>query len=288
MTGITTTPHLHFQIDKASAPFHAYWPYSYSDLNELGIDFFAAVNMGLGKENAVKNTVHPMTFVQENLTEGASQVAATSTTVAVASAAEASKSPVDESSEEAPKNAAPTEPEKVENVLPAEEPKDDSKSVLEAAAQQKPVETPEPPKPVPEKIEAPAVPPAQKVEVKPVQVAKPFSDVPKNVAYRAAFERLLAAGALEPLSADKFRPNDSMTRRDAAIVFGELLDVSPSDFPALPYSDVLPSDPSAGYLDKLLALGVVGKAEKFRPNDAISRAEAAVLLARASKLTNVL
>lgn len=286
MTGITTTPHLHFQIDKASAPFHAYWPYSYSDLNELGIDFFAAVNMGLGKENALKNTVHPMAFVQENVTEGASQVAVTSSSVAVASAAESAKPPVEES-EEAPKNAAPSEPEKIENVLPAEEPKDDSKTVLDAPAPAKPVETPVA-KPEPVKPETPVTPVPTIVEKPVQQVSKPFADVPKNVAYRAAFDRLLAAGALEPLSSDKFRPNDSMTRRDAAIVLGELLGVTPSDFPALPYSDVLPSDASAGYLDKLLDLGVVGKAEKFRPNDAISRAEAAVLLVRASKLPNVL
>lgn len=242
--------------------------------------------MGLGKENALKNTVHPMAFVQENVTEGASQVAVTSSTVAVASAAESAKPPVEES-EEAPKNAAPSEPEKIENVLPAEEPKDDSKTVLDAPAPVKPVETPVA-KPEPVKPETPVAPVPTIVEKPVQQVSKPFADVPKNVAYRAAFDRLLAAGALEPLSSDKFRPNDSMTRRDAAIVLGELLGVTPSDFPALPYSDVLPSDASAGYLDKLLDLGVVGKAEKFRPNDAISRAEAAVLLVRASKLPNVL
>lgn len=64
MTGITTTPHLHFQIDTGDAPFHAYWPYTFQDLRELKLDFFEAVNLGLGKENAMKYTVHPMEFVQ--------------------------------------------------------------------------------------------------------------------------------------------------------------------------------------------------------------------------------
>lgn len=191
MTGITTTPHLHFQIDKASAPFHVYWPYSYSDLNELGIDFFAAVNMGLGKENALKNTVHPMTFVQENATEGASQVAATSSVVAVASASEAAN-PTNEdlASESAPKNSAPVETVKAEPVLPTEEPKDDSKNILESVPVAKPIETPSG-KPV----EVPAVETISGEAAKPAiaVVKKPFSDVPKNVAYRASFDRLLAA-----------------------------------------------------------------------------------------------
>jgi murein DD-endopeptidase MepM/ murein hydrolase activator NlpD len=67
MTGITTTPHLHLQIDKASAPYHPYWPYSFKDASNLGLDFFTAINVGLGKENAIANTIHPLEFIQANL-----------------------------------------------------------------------------------------------------------------------------------------------------------------------------------------------------------------------------
>ena len=176
----------------------------------------------------------------------------------------------DESSESAPKNSAPAEPQKVEPVLPPEEKlADRPEDILTAPA---PVKT----------------------EAKPVTVQKPaeapkakFSDVPQNAGYRASFDRLVAAGALKPLESDTFRPGDAMTRRDAVMMLGGLLGVNPSDFPSLPFSDVLPSDDSAGYLDQLLSKGVVGNAAAFRPSATITRAEAAVLLARASGLTNV-
>ena len=63
MTGITTTPHLHLQIDTAEAPFHPYWPFTSGDSRNAGLGFFESVNAGLGKENALKYTINPMTFI---------------------------------------------------------------------------------------------------------------------------------------------------------------------------------------------------------------------------------
>lgn len=66
MTGITTTPHVHFQIDKSSAPFHAYWPYTFKQAADLGLDFFGAINVGLGKENMIRYTVNPMELIKNH------------------------------------------------------------------------------------------------------------------------------------------------------------------------------------------------------------------------------
>lgn len=66
-TGTSTTPHLHFQIDRDSAPWHPYWAFSWAESQEAGLSFFEAVNAGLGLSNAIANTVSPMQFVAQNL-----------------------------------------------------------------------------------------------------------------------------------------------------------------------------------------------------------------------------
>jgi len=63
-TGFATAPHLHFQIDKASAPFHPYWPFTTTEATQAGYTFMDAVNHGLGKENAQRYTVNPLAYVQ--------------------------------------------------------------------------------------------------------------------------------------------------------------------------------------------------------------------------------
>lgn len=67
MTGIATTPHLHLQIDTADAPFHPYWPFTSSESNKAGLSFYNSINAGLGKENALKHTIHPMSLINTYL-----------------------------------------------------------------------------------------------------------------------------------------------------------------------------------------------------------------------------
>jgi Peptidase family M23 len=60
---LATTPHLHFQIDTADAPFHPYWPFTSSDSRKAWLSFFESIDVWLWKDWAKKYTIHPMNFV---------------------------------------------------------------------------------------------------------------------------------------------------------------------------------------------------------------------------------
>ncbi|HID92084.1 TPA: hypothetical protein EYP45_03130 [Candidatus Peregrinibacteria bacterium] len=62
-TGNSTTAHIHFQIDKKSAPFFPYWPFTIKDARAAGYNFTTAVNAGFGKANGYKHTINPFTFI---------------------------------------------------------------------------------------------------------------------------------------------------------------------------------------------------------------------------------
>lgn len=63
-SGFATAPHLHFQMDMASAPFHPYWPFTTSEATQAGYSFTEAVDEGLGQEQAKEFTINPLAYVE--------------------------------------------------------------------------------------------------------------------------------------------------------------------------------------------------------------------------------
>ncbi|MBI5152493.1 S-layer homology domain-containing protein [Candidatus Peregrinibacteria bacterium] len=65
-SGLSSAPHLHFQMDTDSAPWHPYWPFTYKDISDAGLKSFNdAINNGLGKDKALVMTINPMNYVQK-------------------------------------------------------------------------------------------------------------------------------------------------------------------------------------------------------------------------------
>lgn len=88
--------HLLFQIDKATAPWHPYWPFTSTETQQAGLSFMQAINSGFHKERIPQYTLSPMLFVQQYQNFAGATVAAGQTLhqadmVAVAS----SSKPVD-------------------------------------------------------------------------------------------------------------------------------------------------------------------------------------------------
>lgn len=61
----STGEHLHFQIDRLEAPYHAYWPFTWAEQQAAKLDFMWAVNAWLGLDNAKKYTIDPLVYLDK-------------------------------------------------------------------------------------------------------------------------------------------------------------------------------------------------------------------------------
>ncbi|MDD5769868.1 MAG: S-layer homology domain-containing protein [Candidatus Gracilibacteria bacterium] len=64
-TGNSFGEHLHFQIDRIQAPFHAYWPFTGVEAKSAGTSFTGGVNIGLGLDKAKMYTINPLVYLDK-------------------------------------------------------------------------------------------------------------------------------------------------------------------------------------------------------------------------------
>ena len=251
MSGITTTPHLHLQIDKADAPFHAYWPYSFKDLRDLKLDFFEAVNAGLGKENALKYTVSPLDFIQSLTGGSTTQVRETILPPVV------EVTPVREQTYIAAV------------VVPPAPPAQTSVVVVREPLMSAPV--------LPVTVNTPLVTSSVQAAVRASQA---YIDIPARASYArsAAYIKERAIPVLQNESV--FRPTQVLTRREAVLYLAGVFSIEAQSGAQSSYADILADDPSIGYLATLQARGVIKGGWIFRPNDAITKQELIAMMLR--------
>jgi murein DD-endopeptidase MepM/ murein hydrolase activator NlpD len=261
MSGITTTPHLHLQIDTAEAPFHSYWPYSFKDLRDLKLDFFEAVNAGLGKENAMKYTVNPLDFIQ-SLESGSTRWDLN-----------------------APSFLAP-----VEMPVSAVTPPSAQTFIASVSVATSPIVSTTPtstPKSSPSReplFVAPSLstPPANPLSgsAAAVKAANAYIDIPARANYARAAQYLKDRSVAVLSSESSFRPNQALTRREAVLYLAWVFGIEAQPGATSTFADILSDDPALGYIATLQARGVIKSGWIFRPNEAITKQELVAFMLR--------
>lgn len=62
-SGLSTGAHLNFQIEKDTAPYHPYWPFSDKEIYAAGLNFVSGVNSAYGYNNALAHTYNPLVYI---------------------------------------------------------------------------------------------------------------------------------------------------------------------------------------------------------------------------------
>ncbi|MFH0770514.1 MAG: M23 family metallopeptidase [Candidatus Peregrinibacteria bacterium] len=93
MTGSASGPHLHFQMDRESAPWHPYWPFSDAEARSEGLTASAAVNSVIFQSQGSKYTVNPLLYVQANYAPAKSLIVQDASATSSSSSAAAIKIP---------------------------------------------------------------------------------------------------------------------------------------------------------------------------------------------------
>lgn len=278
ITWITTTPHLHFQIDRKIASFHPYWPYTFKDATDVNLDFFWAVNAWLWKENAIAYTINPMDFIKDNININPSLNSAPAVDTVKAQEENniiTDSTPVTETNRELTASIS-------DNI-----PKEETDSIWLEQTPIIPVVTPDVSKTQDiiktEQIPIiPVVTPDNTSKTKVMGKDQIFGDIPKESNLYSSTKYLYENKITSWYEDKTFRPNNQLSRKEALIFIFKLYNLKLDSSKLLPFSDIPKNDFIVPYLQKALDLWLISRNKVFRPNDSISRAEFVTILIKAS------
>lgn len=111
-----------------------------------------------------------------------------------------------------------------------------------------------------------------------------FKDVPNNHWAHAEVTALVDKGIIKGHSDGTFRPEDSVTRAQSAMMIVRALKIPTDNRPNPNFKDVSPATSGYAEIAALVDLGVFAKAQNFNPTAPATRAEVSKILVEAFKL----
>lgn len=294
-TWTATTNHLHFQIDKADAPFSPYWPFTTKEASNNWLGFFEAVNAWLGKENWIKYTINPLEFVQDNLTDqnleldffqdkiDKPKTETTSVKVAVNT----------EDLDKLITNVSATEETKKEEAK-AEKQITDHLDNIDKLIEE--IEKIDPKSKTIEQTNSASLSTTQNTNTgnnnsNNIWTLSPksdkiFSDIEKNSNVYKASKYVLDKWIMKGFWDNSFKPENSITRKEALLTIFRTFNIDTNSQIKYDFSDISKTDTFKNYIDKAIELKILWQQKNFRPNDQVTRYEFIAMFIRAYKYSN--
>lgn len=118
----------------------------------------------------------------------------------------------------------------------------------------------------------------------PKEFPSAFEDVPQN--HWAFYEITLLAktGVLQGITDTVYKPDEALTRAQAAVALANIIPVTTSIPPNPGFADVSESHPDYDQIAKMTEVGVFSKANKFYPDEPLTRVQLAKIIALAFDL----
>ncbi|RHW40040.1 hypothetical protein D1B33_04105 [Lysinibacillus yapensis] len=113
-----------------------------------------------------------------------------------------------------------------------------------------------------------------------------FSDLDTSNAHYPAIKQLVDRGVLNGFPDGTFKPSQSLTRGQAAVILAKALNLETSNYTKQVFNDVPSSSPYFKQINALYANNIIGgfDDQSFRPGDSLTRAQMAIILVKAYNL----
>ncbi|MGF2618153.1 hypothetical protein FZC84_20920 [Rossellomorea vietnamensis] len=112
-----------------------------------------------------------------------------------------------------------------------------------------------------------------------------YTDVPADFWAKDEISYISSLGIINGYEDGSFRPNNEVTRRQAALIIGRALDIDTSNRQKPRFVDVPANDEAYPYIAALTEEGVFDNVTRFNPSDSLTRGQMAKILVNSFDIT---